>query len=84
MSISALPEKYSIHPTQIHSWKKSLFEGALDTFSGKHKKKTEKNILNQMKKKLMRKDEVISILTDELIQLKKTSVGNFKLNLGRI
>ena len=39
MSISALSEKYSVHPTQIHSWKKSLFEGALDTFSGKHKKK---------------------------------------------
>ena len=32
----------------------------------------------------MRKDEVIPILTDELIQLKKTSVGNFKLNLGRV
>ena len=50
ISISALSEKYAIHPTQIHRWKKSLFEGALDTFSGMHKKKTEKSILNQLKK----------------------------------
>lgn len=73
--ISSLAEKYEVHPTQIHVWKKNLFEGALDIFSGKHKKKRENGILSKLKQKLLKKDEVISILTEELIQLKKNING---------
>ena len=38
VSISELSERYGIHPNMIHKWKKELFEGALETFSKKHKK----------------------------------------------
>ncbi len=82
-SVSNLSEKHDLHPTQIHQWKKSLFEGALDTFSGKHKKTKNDQRINKLQEKLTRKDEVISILTEELIQLKKTSVGSFKVCLDR-
>ena len=73
--ISSLAERYEIHPNQIHKWKKTLFEGALDTFSGRHKNKKESSILSRLKQKLLKKDEVISILTEELIQLKKNING---------
>ena len=75
VSISSLAEKYEIHPTQIRKWKKSLFEGAVDTFSGKHRQKKENSILAKLKQKLLKKDEIISILTEELILLKKNING---------
>jgi len=32
LSVAEICEKYRIHPNQFYTWKKELFEGALDTF----------------------------------------------------
>ena len=65
VSISSLAEKYEIHPTQIRKWEKSLFEGVVDIFSGKHRQKKENSILAKLKQKLLKKDEIISIYSPE-------------------
>lgn len=77
--VSTLAEKYGIHPNVIYSWEKALFEGAVDTFSkGKGKKKSPQTdkAVEELKKTLQKRNEVISELIQENLTLKK--------NLGEI
>jgi transposase len=72
-SVSELSEKYQIHPTQLNRWKKQLFEGALDTFSGnsaKTEQRHEKEV-DSLKSKLTHKDGIIVELLEENMRLKK-------------
>ena len=76
--ISDLSEQYNIHPVVIHRWKKELFENAIDTFSGKHKKlkrngKTTKE--EQLEQKISKMQEVITELSTEVVDLRKKYHG---------
>lgn len=73
--ISTLAEKYDVHPNVIYSWEKTLFEGAIDIFSkGKEKAKNPQNDKNmeELKKTLLKRNEVISELIQENLALKKS------------
>ena len=72
--ISELAEKYNLHPNIIRSWKKELFEGALNTFSGKHKnRKNSKE--SQLEEKISSMQDVITELTTENVKLRKKYHG---------
>jgi transposase-like protein len=73
--ISQLAEKYKLHVNDIYRWKKQLFEGAtivLKSKAGKPKQSTvQERIIEQLQKKLKQRDEVISEIVQENINLKK-------------
>ena len=78
VKISELAEKYKVHPGVIQRWKKELFENAIDTFSGKHKKlkrngKTTKE--EQLEQKISKMQEVITELSTEVVDLRKKYHG---------
>ena len=77
VSISELSERYGIHPNMIHKWKKELFEGALETFSKKHKKQNKQQSYKTraLEEKLKKKDTLIAEIIEENIQLKKNING---------
>jgi septal ring factor EnvC (AmiA/AmiB activator) len=60
----------------IYTWRKQLFEGALNTF--KQTKAQQQNVNQQIKKleeKLQQRDRVISEIVSENIKLKKNLNG---------
>ena len=76
VKISELAEKYRVHPSVIRRWKKELFEGALDIFSGKHKNKRAGNSKEvQLQRKVTAMQEVITEITTENLQLRKKYSG---------
>jgi transposase-like protein len=76
VKISDLSEKYNINPGVIRSWKKELFEGALETFSGKHKQRKGKNSREaKLEAKISSMQEVITELTTENVHFKKKYYG---------
>ncbi len=76
VKISELAEKYKIHPSVIRKWKKELFEGALDIFSGKHKNNRAQNSKEaKLEKKVASMQEVITEITTENLQLRKKYYG---------
>ena len=77
VSISELSERYCVHPNMIHKWKKDLFEGALETFSRKHKKQNERQSYKTkvLEEKLKKKDSLIAEIMAENVQLKKNING---------
>ena len=68
--VSTICERYHIHPNVFYRWKKQLFEGALASFSDK-KKSTDAKI-PLLEAKLRERDQVISEIVRENIELKKT------------
>lgn len=76
IKLSDLSEKYNIHPNVLRQWKKSLFEGALETFSGKHKNRKESQVKEQKyQEKITRMHEVITELSSENLELRKKYFG---------
>lgn len=77
VSMSDLCEKHGIHPNLFYKWKKELFEGAVETYSRKHKKgaKHEESKAKALEEKMKRKDYLIAELLEENIQLKKNTTG---------
>ncbi len=77
VSISELSERYGINPKILYRWKKELFEGALETFSQKHKKLTnrENSKTKALEEKLKQKDSLIAEIIEENIKLKKNTFG---------
>ena len=75
--ISELSERYGVHPTMLYKWKKELFEGALETFSSKHKRHNDRKDIKTkaLEEKLKKKDSLIVELLEENIKLKKNSIG---------
>jgi len=77
VSISELSERYRVHPTMLYKWKKELFEGALETFSQKHKKhhNQQDSKTKALEEKLKKKDSLIAEIIEENIELKKNTFG---------
>ncbi len=75
--VSQLAEKYNIHPNDIYNWKKKLFESAADLFTtktGKNTSAAEKRI-EKLEEKLKDRQEAITYLVTENIELKKNING---------
>ncbi len=77
--ISQVAEKYGVHTNDIYNWKKKLFESAALIFSGNvtdSKQTTEKDKkIQSLEDKLKKRDEAISFLLRENIEIKKSIDG---------
>ena len=77
--ISQLSEKYGVHPNDIYNWKKKLFESASEIFTPKvsnHKQTSaEQKKIEKLQSKLKDRDEAISFLLRENIEIKKSIDG---------
>lgn len=78
--ISQLAEKYEARPNDIYNWKKKLFESATDIFTPKvsSPKQTtaEQKKIEKLQSKLKDRDEAISYLLRENIEIKKSINGD--------
>ena len=71
--VSNLCDEYQLQPTVFYDWQKQFFENGASAFirdSGRQKRIEEQRI-QQLELKLRRKNEVLSELMEEHIQLKK-------------
>ncbi len=79
ISISQLAEKSHVHVNDIYRWKKQLFEGASSILKSKAGKPKLSNLLerkiDKLEKKLQQRDQVISEIVQENIELKKNLNG---------
>ncbi len=75
--ISELAERYNVHPGNIQRWKKDLFEGAIETFTQKRTGKANPWDLkiDRLQRKIKDKDEVISEIVADNIQMKNKLNG---------
>lgn len=77
--ISQLAEKYEVPPNDIYNWKKKLFESATEIFTPKvpTQKQTslEQKKIEKLQTKLKDRDEAISYLIRENIEIKKSIDG---------
>jgi len=77
--ISQLAEKYQVHTNDIYNWKKKLFESASDIFSSKQpgarQTASEQKKIEKLESKLKDRDEAISYLLKENIEIKKSIDG---------
>ncbi|TAL67794.1 MAG: transposase [Bacteroidetes bacterium] len=82
---SQLSEQYGVNVNDILRWKKQLFEGATVLLERKKlRKNSEAEIRNKLlESKLRQKDEIISAITQENLELKKTSMGTYNRKVGR-
>src|SRR4030043_626791 len=74
--ISQLAEKYGVRPNDIYNWKKRLFESATEIFTPKvstlKQTSTEQKKIEKLQSKLKDRDEAISYLIRENIEIKKS------------
>jgi len=78
IAISQLAEKYNVHVNDIYNWKKKLFESAVNIFNTKTDKQStsisEKKV-EKLEEKLKQREEAITYLLTENIELKKNING---------
>lgn len=77
-SMSGVATEHSVHPNMLLNWRKQLFEGATETFSVKRPDVSEKAAerrTKELEEELVRKDNVIAELAQEVLQLKKKTAG---------
>ena len=77
--ISQLSDKYEVRPNDIYNWKKKLFESATDIFTPKVSSQkitsAEQKKIEKLQSKLKDRDEAISYLLRENIEIKKSIDG---------
>ena len=76
--VSDLCDEYEIHATQYYIWQKHLFENGVIAFERKANKANQRRQqdaqekkIAQLEEKLQKKNEVVSELLEEHVQLKK-------------
>lgn len=81
-SISALAEKYSLHPNAIYTWKKALFENGADVLGAKKKARQTvreevklSSKISELENTLQRRDTLIAEIVADNIRLKKNENG---------
>jgi transposase-like protein len=75
--VSSVCDEYGINPTVFYRWQKQLFEGGAALFESRPRNE-ESSAVRQvatLEEKLVRKNEVVSELLEELVRLKKTNGG---------
>ena len=73
-AISAICEEHGIHPTLFYQWQKTFFENGAAAFerAPRSLRRDEgKQRITHLEAKLKRKDEVIALVTEELVRTKK-------------
>jgi transposase len=76
--ISQVAEQHGIHPNNIFTWRKQLFEDGVRTFRIRRTDISDKAGERKaalLEEKLKQKDGVIAELAEELLALKKKSCG---------
>lgn len=78
IAVSELCEQYQIQPTLFYRWQKQFFEQGEIVFSQPAREKSHKadEKVAALEEKLVRKNEVVAELMEELIRLKKRN-GEF-------
>jgi len=77
VAISDLCDQYGFHPTVFYRWQKAFFENGIRAFEKEenlHVIKLEKEVA-RLKEKLSKKNEVLSELMEEHVNLKKNLGG---------
>lgn len=76
--VSDLCDEHGIYPTQYYAWQKQLFENASVVFERRPNKANQRRNqdaqlkkIAQLQEKLQKKNEVVSELLEEHVQLKK-------------
>ena len=71
--VSDICDKYNIRPTVYYRWQKQFFERGEEAFKSNNRasSKKEESKLAKLEEKLRNKNEVISELMEEHVQLKK-------------
>lgn len=75
---SEIAEEYNIHPSLLHEWKKEFLENAAAVFVRRRPDITEKaqaKRIEELEETLRRKDEVIAIIAEENMAIKKNFSG---------
>jgi len=73
MPASDLCDEYNLQPTVFYRWQKEFFENGAAAFekTNSRQKKAEQKRIEQLEAKLQTKNEVLSELMEEHVQLKK-------------
>ena len=78
--VSDICDEYKIHATQYYSWQKALFENGGQVFFRKKNQANERRQqeanerkIAELEAKIQRKNEVVSELLEEHVQLKKAN-----------
>jgi len=73
IAVSDLCDEYNLQPTVFYRWQKEFFENGASAFEKNNtsQKKAEKKRIEQLEAKLQTKNEVLSELMEEHVQLKK-------------
>lgn len=73
VAISDLCDEYNLQPTVFYRWQKEFFENGAAAFEklNSSQKKAEQKRIEQLEAKLQVKNEVLSELMEEHVQLKK-------------
>jgi transposase-like protein len=73
VAVSDLCDEYNLQPTVFYRWQKEFFENGAAAFEKDNstQKKSEQKRIEQLEAKLQVKNEVLSELMEEHVQLKK-------------
>ena len=72
--VSTLCDEYRLQPTVFYRWQKQFFEGGAAAFQpvkDRRRQKVQDRRVTELEEKLQRKNEVLSELMEEHVQLKK-------------
>ena len=76
LPVSQLASRYHVSPNMIYTWKKQLFEGAVELFKQKSSKTNKlQERVKKLENKLKDRDSLITEIVSDNIQLKKNLNG---------
>jgi transposase-like protein len=73
VAVSDLCDEYNLQPTVFYRWQKEFFENGAASFAkaGSSREKADQKRIEQLEAKIQVKNEVLSELMEEHVQLKK-------------